>query len=227
MVIHPVDVRPFDGGRKTTANGPSSCGLFAVNSPNLTYTESEIRSKYAYHTTIVSQNGDDRYVATPKETVYNFKVDRKVSKVGVMLVGWGGSNGSTLGTDAKTLKDVNIPFHDVLPIVHPNDLVIGGWDISSLNLAASIDRAAKDQVDNLISGSKSCTEHVERIRKDIRDFKAANNMDKAIVQWTANMEHYADIIPGVNGTAENILRAITDGHEEVSPSTVFAVACIL
>ena len=32
---------------------------------------------------------------------------------------------------------------------------------------------------------------------------------------------------GVNDTAENLLDAIRSGHEEVSPSTVFAVACIL
>ena len=48
-----------------------------------------------------------------------------------------------------------------------------------------------------------------------------------IVLWTANTERYADIIPGVNDTADNLLNAIKTGHEEVSPSTVFAVACIL
>ncbi len=52
-------------------------------------------------------------------------------------------------------------------------------------------------------------------------------MDKVIVLWTANTERYADIIPCVNDTAENLLKAIEEGHEEVSPSTVFSVACIL
>ena len=47
------------------------------------------------------------------------------------------------------------------------------------------------------------------------------------MQWTANTERFADIIEGVNDTAENLLKAIEAGHEEVSPSTVFAVACIL
>ena len=59
------------------------------------------------------------------------------------------------------------------------------------------------------------------------DFKAANNLDKVIVQWTANTERFADLIAGVNDTADNLLKAIDAGHEEVSPSTVFAVACIL
>ncbi|KAK3378100.1 myo-inositol-1-phosphate synthase [Podospora didyma] len=295
-----ADVASLNGnghhGSNGVSNGSSSREVFTVNSPNVTYTDLEIRSKYTYRTTSVNRNADGKYVATPRETVYDFKVDRKVPKVGAMLVGWGGNNGSTvtagiianrrgltwetregprsanyygsvimgstmkLGTDSKTLMDVNIPFHDVLPMVHPNDLVIGGWDISSLNLAAAMDRAAvleptlkahvrkemaemvpmpsiyypdfiaanqEDRADNLIPGSKASMEHVERIRKDIRDFKAAHSLDKVIVQWTANTERYADILPGVNDTAENLLKAIAEGHEEVSPSTVFAVACIL
>ena len=48
-----------------------------------------------------------------------------------------------------------------------------------------------------------------------------------IVQWTANTERYADILEGVNDTSDNLMKAIESGHEEVSPSTVFAVASIL
>lgn len=59
------------------------------------------------------------------------------------------------------------------------------------------------------------------------DFKAANNLDKVIVQWTANTERFSEVTEGVHDTADNLLKAIEDGHEEVSPSTVFAVACIL
>ncbi|KAH7038915.1 hypothetical protein B0J12DRAFT_253060 [Macrophomina phaseolina] len=268
---------------------------FVVNSPNVTYTDSEIKSRYTYRTTEVEMK-DGSFVATPKETVYDFKVDRKIPKVGMMLVGLGGNNGTTvtagilankrglvwdtregpraanyygsmimastikLGTDPKTGKEINIPFHDLLPMVHPNDLVIGGWDISGMNLAEAADRARvleptlknlvrkemaaikplpsiyypdfiaanqEARADNVLPGTKACWEHVEKIRKDIQDFKTANNLDKVIVQWTANTERYADIIPGVNDTADNLLKAIREGHEEVSPSTVFAVACIL
>ena len=152
--------------------------LFTVNSPNVVYTDSEIRTKYTYRTTSVSKEADGSYVASPTETLYDFKVDRKVPKLGVMLVGWGGNNGTTvtagitanrrrltwetregpraanyygsiamgstmkLGTDVNTHEDVNIPFRDVLPMVHPNDIVLGGWDISSLNIADAMDRAA-------------------------------------------------------------------------------------
>lgn len=57
-------------------------------------------------------------------------------------------------------------------------------------------------------------------------FKSNNGLDKVIVLWTANTERYADILSGVNDTAENLLKSIETGHDEVSPSTIFAVACI-
>ena len=59
------------------------------------------------------------------------------------------------------------------------------------------------------------------------DFKESNGLDKVIVQWTANTERYADLINGVNDTADNLMKAIENGNAEVAPSTVFAVACIL
>nr|POE47714.1 inositol-3-phosphate synthase [Quercus suber] len=280
-----------------TAPMPSAIATngFTVNSPNVNYTDSEITSKYTYRTTDVSI-ADGRFTATPKETVYDFKTERKVGKVGLMMVGLGGNNGTTvtagilanrrkltwdtregpreanyygsvtmsstvkLGSDSKSGKDVNIPLQSLLPMVHPNDLVIGGWDISGMDLAAAADRAKVlepalkglvrkelaaikplpsvyypdfiaanqgERADNVLEGSKACNEHVERLRQDIRDFKAANSLDRVIVLWTANTERYAEIIPGVNDTADNLIKAIADGHEEVSPSTVFAVACIL
>lgn len=292
---------PYGDGQVAHGNGhhhhaTDKKPLFTVSSPNVEYTDSEIRSKYTYRTTSVAKGDDGSYTATPHETVYSFKVDRKVPRVGMMLVGWGGNNGSTvtagiianrrglvwdtregpqaanyygsvvmgstmkLGADAGTHRDVNIPFHDVLPMVHPDDLVVGGWDISSVDLAGAMDRAAvleptlkamvrkemagmrplpsiyypdfiaanqEDRADNVVPGAQACTAHVERIRGDIRDFRAQHGLDKVVVQWTANTERFADVVPGVNDTADNLLRAIEQGHSEVSPSTVFAVACIL
>ena len=58
-------------------------------------------------------------------------------------------------------------------------------------------------------------------------FKEAHGLDKVIVQWTANTERFASLITGVNDTADNLMQAVEAGHEEVSPSTVFAIACIL
>ena len=178
MTPHAEEPRGYTNGTSASSHGGAAKALFTVDSPNVVYTDGEILSKYSYHTTSVARTKDGKYVATPKEAVYDFKVKRDVGKVGMMLVGWGGNNGSTvtagiianrrglvwdtregkraanyygsvvmsstikLGTDSKTGKEINIPFHDVLPMAHPNDLIIGGWDISGSNLADAMDRAA-------------------------------------------------------------------------------------
>jgi myo-inositol-1-phosphate synthase len=66
-----------------------------------------------------------------------------------------------------------------------------------------------------------------KIANERSDFKFKNGLDKVIVQWTANTERFADLLPGVNDTADNLMKAIENGHEEVAPSTIFGIACIL
>lgn len=48
-----------------------------------------------------------------------------------------------------------------------------------------------------------------------------------IVLWTANTERFCDVAPGLNDTAENLLKSIDRNEDEVSPSTIFAVASVL
>mmetsp|Transcript_35465 Transcript_35465/g.72287 ORF Transcript_35465/g.72287 Transcript_35465/m.72287 type:complete len:413 (-) Transcript_35465:333-1571(-) len=143
-------------------------------------------------------------------------------------------------------------------MVEPNDLVVGGWDISGMNLGDAMKRSkvlepvlqdqlydemAKmvplpsiyfpefiaanqaDRADNVLTGTKQ--EQLDKVRADIVHFKAANSLDKVVVLWTANTERFAAIEEGINDTAENLLAAIARGEEEISPSTLFAVACIL
>lgn len=189
--------------------------LFTVSSPDVNYTDEHIRSKYVYRTTSVSKSATGSYVATPKETVYDFQVDRKVGKVGMMLVGWGGNNGTTvtagvlanrrglawetregkreanyygslimgstikLGTDEKTGEEVNVPFHNMLPMVHPNDLVIGGWDISGMTVADAMDRAQvlEPTLKSLVRKEMSYMKPLPSIYYP--DFIAANQEDRA------------------------------------------------
>jgi len=162
-----------------------------------------------------------------------------------------------VGTDAQG-REVFAPINKVLPMVNPNDLVVGGWDISKANLADAMKRAQvfepelqaklrpymesmvplpapyypdyiaanqEARADNILEGSKK--EHLEKIRQDIRDFKEANGLGKVVVLWTANTERFSTITPGINTTADELLAAIDAGEEEISPSTIFAVACIL
>ncbi|XP_039558344.1 inositol-3-phosphate synthase 1 [Passer montanus] len=263
---------------------------FLVESPDVTYSKDFIEAKYTYSTVhVCKENGVTK--VRPCSTRFTFRTGRQVPRLGVMLVGWGGNNGTTvtaavlanrLGlswmtkTGRKTANyygsllqastvclgtgpsgDVHVPFRDLLPMVHPNDIVFDGWDISSLNLAEAMRRAEvlewplqeqlwphmekmkprasiyipefiaanqEERADNVLRGSMA--EQVEQIRQDIRDFKESSGVDKVIVLWTANTERFCDIVPGLNDTADNLLRAIERGLE-VSPSTLFAVASIL
>ena len=178
MAPHAEYSNRLTNGNEHAFSSQPKTDLFKVNSPSVNYTEKEINTTYTYRTTDVSRDVGGQLVATPKETVYEFKVNREVPKTGMMLVGWGGNNGTTvtagimanrdglvwdtregkraanyygsivmastikLGTDSKTGEEINVPFQDILPMVHPNHLTIGGWDISSMNLAGAMDRAA-------------------------------------------------------------------------------------
>jgi myo-inositol-1-phosphate synthase len=80
----------------------SSSSLFAsgaleVESPNVTYTPEEIVSTYSYDTTSVTiDEASGRIRAVPTSESLKFVTQRTVPRVGVMLVGWGGNNGTTV-----------------------------------------------------------------------------------------------------------------------------------
>lgn len=263
---------------------------FIVRSPHVKYTESHITSQYSSSFPVVDI---DNGIISLDERHFTFQTSRRVPKVGVMLVGWGGNNGSTLtagilanklGTTWHTKEGprkadyfgsltqsstvpvgesssgtVFIPFKKMLPMVEPNDLVIGGWDISSVNLGDAMTRSKvldydlqrqlyphmtnmsplpsiyyadfiaanqEDRADNVLSGNDK-QDHLDIIRRNIREFKKANLVDKVIVLWTANTERFSLIEEGLNDTAEALLSSISQSKSEISPSTIFAVASIL
>ncbi|XP_036377527.1 inositol-3-phosphate synthase 1-B-like [Megalops cyprinoides] len=148
--------------------------IIKINSPSVKYTEEYIESQYSYHTTAVSRD-NGFYTVTPCTTHFTFRTERALPRLGVMLVGWGGNNGTTvtaavlankLGLSWRTKTgmkkanyfgsllqastvclgsgpdgDVYVPFRDLLPMVHPNDIVFDGWDISSMDLGQAMERA--------------------------------------------------------------------------------------
>jgi len=65
-----------------------------IQSPNINYTEETIEAKYTYQTTSVRQT-DGTIIVTPVDRKFTLKTSRRVPKLGVMLVGWGGNNGTT------------------------------------------------------------------------------------------------------------------------------------
>ncbi|CAG2164762.1 unnamed protein product [Oppiella nova] len=68
-----------------------------IQSPDVRYYDDMIESDYEYSS--VKCKRDERtgtIKVYPMKTVVTFRTERKVPKTGVMLVGWGGNNGSTV-----------------------------------------------------------------------------------------------------------------------------------
>ncbi|EPY28510.1 myo-inositol-1-phosphate synthase [Strigomonas culicis] len=265
-----------------------------VKSDKVKYTDGAIESKYVYHNTRVNRTSDGTIEIEPVDTSLSFRTDRKVPRVGTMLVGWGGNNGSTLtagilanklGVSWRTkrgvkkanyfgsitqsstinlgmtrdMKETHVPLNAVVPMVHPNDLVVGGWDCSSMNLGDAMRRAGvldvqlqdalydrmkslvplpalfdldfvagnqQERANNIIRAS-SKWEAVEKVRADIRNFKASNQLDKVIVLWTANTERFSEHKVGVHDTADNLIAAVKRDEAELAPSLLYALAAVL
>ncbi|CAG10328.1 unnamed protein product, partial [Tetraodon nigroviridis] len=261
-----------------------------INSPNVQYTDAHITARYSYQTTSVHAE-ENNITVTPCSTEVTFRTERRVPRLGVMLVGWGGNNGTTvtaavlansLGLAWRTktgLKkanyfgsllqastvclgsgpegDVNIPFRDLLPMVHPNDIVFDGWDISSMDLGRAMERAQvfdwslQEQLRPYMSRMKP------RPSIYIPEFIAANQESRADNVLTGTMAEQVEQIradirdfqqsSGVDkviilwtanterftdiipgvNDSADSLLAAIQAGEGVSPSTLFAVASIL
>ncbi|KAM6969114.1 inositol-3-phosphate synthase 1-A-like [Tautogolabrus adspersus] len=261
-----------------------------INSPNVKYTETHIVSRYSYHTSSVQRDGK-KIIVTPRTTEMTFCTERRVPRLGVMLVGWGGNNGTTVTAAVLANKldltwrtktglkkanyfgsflqastvclgsglegDVNVPFRDILPMVHPDDIVFDGWDISSMDLGSAMERAAvfdwslQEQLRPLMSSMKP------RASIYIPKFIAANQKSRANNVLTGTIAEQVEQIradirdfrqsSGVDkvivlwtantecfcdvrpGVHDSAknILAAIQSGAEVSPSSLFAVASIL
>ncbi|XP_022066826.1 inositol-3-phosphate synthase 1-A [Acanthochromis polyacanthus] len=261
-----------------------------INSPNVKYTDSHIEAKYSYQTTSVHRDGN-KVTVTPHTTEMTFRTERQVPRLGVMLVGWGGNNGTTVTAAVLANKlsltwrtktgekkanyygsllqastvcigsglegEVNVPFRDLLPMVHPNDIVFDGWDISAKDLGSAMERAEvlDWSLQEQLRPYMSCLKPRPSIY--IPEFIAANQESRADNVLTGTMAEQVERIradirdfrqsSGVDKvivlwTANterfcDVVPGVNDTAKnllaaiqvgaEVSPSTLFAVASIL
>ncbi len=82
-----------------------------------------------------------------------------------------------------------------------------------------------ERANNLLEGQNK-KQHLETIKKNIRDFKKDNNLDKVVILWTANTERFTVIKPELHGTYKAIMESIERNEAEISPSTIFALAAM-
>ncbi|ESQ40963.1 hypothetical protein EUTSA_v10015635mg [Eutrema salsugineum] len=247
---------------------------FKVDSPNVKYTENEIHSVYDYQTTELvheNKNGAYQWTVKPKTVKYEFKTNTHVPKLGVMLVGWGGNNGSTLTagvianregiswatkekvqqanyfgslTQASSIRvgsfngeEIYAPFKSLLPMVNPAEIVFGGWDISDMNLADAMARGKVLDID-LQKQLRPFMEHMVPLPGIYDpDFIAANQGSRAnhLIKGTKKQQleqvikdiRYSNVLVGLNDTTENLMSSLDKNESEISPSTLYAIACVV
>lgn len=187
----------------------------SVQSPFVKYSNDEIISQYDYRTNDVEVSDTGVVSVIPQTYRYTFKTSTKVPKAGLLLVGLGGNNGTTVtagilankhnitwetkegiqepnyygsltqastirvGSNSRTGKEVHIPFNKMLPMVHPNDIVIGGWDINGANLADAMKRAEVLDIDLQRKLVPYMKDIVPLPSIYYPDFIAANQSDRA------------------------------------------------
>lgn len=242
-----------------------------VASPLTKYSEEYIESEYYYERNEVEVKGRNVRV-TPRRYKYNFRTQRKVPKVGMMLVGWGGNNGSTVTagimanknktswhtkegkeesnyygslTQAGTIrigntnenKEVYVPLKNLIPMVDPNNLVIGGWDINNANLGEAMQRAAVLEYDLQRQLAPEMAKLKPLPSIYYPDFIAANQSDRAnnVITEGTKQEHLdhlrADIrnFKKANGLESVVIlwTANTERFTEVSAGLNMTAAEIL
>lgn len=172
----------------------------------------------------------DKYEVVPTKTNIQFKTNTTIPRTGLMMVGLGGNNGSTMtavvhanrrnlefqtrrgpvksnyygsvtqaatvkiGVDAKG-EDFYVPFNEVVPMVNPSDLVIGGWDISNANLAEAMRRSQVLEYDLQRQVAKELAQYVPLPSIYYPDFIAANQGERAnnLIPGTDKWEHVLHI----------------------------------
>lgn len=185
-----------------------------VSSPDVLYTEECIESNYLYQNTRVEYGVDGKLYCSPAKRTIQFQTERKIPRTGVLLVGLGGNNGTTMtaGILANQLKlswrtkdgvqkpnyygsvcmsstvklgmdpdgnDLFVPFSSLVPLVHPDDLVIGGWDISSMNLGDAMRRSKVLDINLQDQVYEHLKEMVPMPSIYYPDFIAANQVERA------------------------------------------------
>ncbi|CAL8109333.1 unnamed protein product [Orchesella dallaii] len=184
-----------------------------VNSPKVTYESDFIKAKYCYESSSATQHPDGRITINPYTLDMDVTTAAKIPRTGLMMVGWGGNNGTTftgmclankhnltwhskvgehkadflgsvsmIGTFPVGLneagEEVFAPVRHMLPMLNPTEMEIDGWDISNMNLADGMKRAAVFDWE-LQEKLRSHMEHLKP-RKAVffQDFVAANQADR-------------------------------------------------
>ncbi len=155
------------------------------------------------------------------------------------------------GADKKYLK-----YNEIAPIASLDDIVFAAWDVypanayeSAINaevlkekdinpvreeleaikpMAAAFDRdyAKRLDGDNIMHGATRW-QMVENLRRDIREFKEKNGIDRVVVLWAASTEVYVPVDEKIHYTLAALEEAMkADDREHIAPSMCYAYAAL-
>jgi myo-inositol-1-phosphate synthase len=146
-------------------------------------------------------------------------------------------------------------IRDFVPLVPLKDLVFGGWDIRDENCHDSAMSAGVLHPDHLapirkdlagvrpmkavfdqyyvkrlegthVKKAKTKFELMEMLRKDIRDFRKKNRLDRCVTVWCGSTEIF--IPPGdVHSTEKKFVDGMKKNHRDISPSMLYAYASVM
>lgn len=155
------------------------------------------------------------------------------------------------GAEKKYLK-----YNEIAPITDLNDIVFASWDVYPANAYEAAMHAevlkekdiepVRDELEKIVP-LKAAFDHnyakrldgenimrdmtrwemVEQLRKDIRDFKAAEGLDRVVVLWAASTEVYVPIDEKCHYTLAALEEAMkADDKEHIAPSMCYAYAAL-
>lgn len=148
----------------------------------------------------------------------------------------------------------NPKIKELLPLTELNDLVFGAWDLfeddayeSALN-AGVLEKTLLDQIKEELSAVKPMKavfdrnyvkkldgphvkeatnwyDYYEMLRRDIRDFKEQNKLDRLVMVWTGSTEIFLKQSE-IHQSKAAFEKAMKENHPHVAPSMVYAWAAI-
>ncbi|KAH7702754.1 Protein INOS-1 [Aphelenchoides avenae] len=230
-----------------------------VESPHVKDDGETLTSDYEYRRNKIVSSGET-VVVVPERHQYRFQTRLRPQKTGLLLVGLGGNNGTTVVgstianrekmtwrtrdgekkanyfgsiTQSTTVhigwdgaKQVHVPFSALLPTVHPNDLVVDGWDINGANLYEAAQRAKFSRCCELtlIPGViELAQQHGVFVGGD--DFKSGQTkLKSALVEFLVNSGLKPESICSYNHLGNNDGKNLSEARQfrskEISKSSV-------
>ena len=155
------------------------------------------------------------------------------------------------GADARYLH-----YADIVPLAKLDDIVFGCWDVYPQNayqaamyaevlkekdiepvrdelekivpMPAAFDKNYAKRLDgDNVKAGLTRWQMVEMLRKDIQQFKAANDCARVVVLWAASTEIYVPVCESVHYQLSDLEAAMkADDREHIAPSMCYAYAAL-